>query len=106
MAKKNVGVVGLGIMGGAFARNLIAAGWRVVGHDIDRKRQRVLARAGVDLVENAGAVAGAGFAIGGKAGEVGGAAPSVITSLPHPAALAETAEAIIAGAQRPRVVVE
>ena len=30
MAKK-VGIVGLGIMGGAFAENLVQAGWRVVG---------------------------------------------------------------------------
>ena len=29
MAKGSVGIVGLGIMGGAFARNLVAAGWRV-----------------------------------------------------------------------------
>ncbi|MGA7004429.1 MAG: NAD(P)-binding domain-containing protein, partial [Pseudolabrys sp.] len=28
-----VGVIGLGIMGGAFARNLVTAGWRVVGYD-------------------------------------------------------------------------
>ena len=27
-----VGVVGLGIMGGAFAENLVAAGWRVIGY--------------------------------------------------------------------------
>ena len=35
-----VGIVGLGIMGGAFAQNLHAAGWRVVGYDIDLARQR------------------------------------------------------------------
>jgi L-threonate 2-dehydrogenase len=29
-----VGIVGLGIMGGAFARNLHAAGWRVIGYHI------------------------------------------------------------------------
>ena len=28
-----VGIVGLGIMGGAIAKNLSAAGWRVIGHD-------------------------------------------------------------------------
>jgi 3-hydroxyisobutyrate dehydrogenase-like beta-hydroxyacid dehydrogenase len=31
--KGTVGVIGLGIMGGAIARNLAAAGWRVVGYD-------------------------------------------------------------------------
>ena len=29
-----VGIVGLGIMGGAYARNLLAAGFRVVGYDV------------------------------------------------------------------------
>jgi len=46
--KGTVGVVGLGIMGGAFARNLVADGWRVIGHDIDRARMRALARAGIE----------------------------------------------------------
>jgi putative dehydrogenase len=49
MAKGNVGIVGLGIMGGAFARNLAAAGWRVVGYDIDAARRRPNARARVDF---------------------------------------------------------
>ena len=40
MAKGKVGIVGLGIMGGAFARNLNAASWRVVGYDVDRARAR------------------------------------------------------------------
>ena len=47
--KGAVGIVGLGIMGGAFAHNLHAAGWRVIGHDIDAKRRRALGRAGVDI---------------------------------------------------------
>ncbi len=46
--KGTVGVVGLGIMGGAFARNLVAAGWRVIGYDLDPKARRAAARAGVD----------------------------------------------------------
>ena len=33
--KGAVGIIGLGIMGGAFAQNLLAAGWRVIGYDID-----------------------------------------------------------------------
>ena len=36
--KGTVGVVGLGNMGGAFARHLAAAGWRVLGFDIDETR--------------------------------------------------------------------
>ena len=39
-SKGTVGVIGLGIMGGAFARNLAAAGWRVVGYDISAARRR------------------------------------------------------------------
>ncbi len=51
MAKGKVGIVGLGIMGGAFARNLLAAGWRVVGYDIDEARRRAMARAGVEIAD-------------------------------------------------------
>src|SRR5664279_1632896 len=42
-AKKNkgtIGVIGLGIMGGAFAKNLRRAGWRVVGYDISAAARR------------------------------------------------------------------
>ena len=40
--KGSVGVIGLGIMGGAMARNLVAGGWRVVGFDVDAARQSEL----------------------------------------------------------------
>jgi 3-hydroxyisobutyrate dehydrogenase-like beta-hydroxyacid dehydrogenase len=90
--KGTVGVVGLGIMGGAFARNLAADGWRVVGHDVDRARTRALVRAGVEIVPDAGAVARA--------------ARTIITSLPHPDALAATATAIGKAGTKSRVVIE
>jgi phosphoglycerate dehydrogenase-like enzyme len=32
-AKGQVGIIGLGIMGGAIAKNLSAAGWQVIGLD-------------------------------------------------------------------------
>ena len=54
MAKGTVGVVGLGIMGGAFAKNLAAAGWRVVGFDVDPGRRRAMARHGVEIAPDAG----------------------------------------------------
>ena len=38
--KGAVGIVGLGIMGGALAQNLVAAGWRVIGFDIAPQRRR------------------------------------------------------------------
>jgi L-threonate 2-dehydrogenase len=92
-AKKGVvGIVGLGIMGGAFAQNLLASGWHVVGYDIDPARRRAMARAGVKIVADAG--------------EVARNAPTVITSLPHPSALALTVAAIVKAAVKRRVVVE
>ena len=57
MAKGEVGVVGLGIMGGAFAQNLRAAGWRVTGYDVDPARRRALARAGIEIAPDAKALA-------------------------------------------------
>jgi len=92
MAKGKVGVVGLGIMGGAFAQNLVASGWRVVGYDIDPLRRRALARAGVEIAPDAGTLAAA--------------VPTIITSLPTPAALDATAKAIVAAGARPLVAVE
>lgn len=54
---KTVGIVGLGIMGGVFARFLAQADWRVVGHDIDPVCRETAAGAGVDVVSSAAAVA-------------------------------------------------
>jgi putative dehydrogenase len=48
-----VGIIGLGIMGGAFAENLVAAGWRVIGYDIAPARRKALARAGVEIAADA-----------------------------------------------------
>ena len=92
MAKGKVGVVGLGIMGGAFASNLVDAGWRVIGYDIDPARRRALARAGVEIVKDARALAA----------EV----TTIITSLPKPAALDATVAAIIDADVQPRVIIE
>jgi 3-hydroxyisobutyrate dehydrogenase-like beta-hydroxyacid dehydrogenase len=87
-----VGIVGLGIMGGAMARNLAAAGWRVVGYDIDPARCSELSAEGIEIAESIAAVARA--------------APSLMTSLPNPQAVATAARDIAAcGAER-RVVLE
>jgi putative dehydrogenase len=92
MAKGKVGVVGLGIMGGAFAKNLVADGWRVMGYDIDPARRRAMARAGVEIAPDTKTLAT----------EMG----TIITSLPKPAALDATVAAIIEADVRPRVIIE
>jgi L-threonate 2-dehydrogenase len=90
--KGTVGVIGLGIMGGAFAENLIADGWDVIGFDIDTSRMKALARAGITAAADAKAVAAA--------------APTIITSLPSAQALATTTAAIVDAELSPRVVIE
>jgi putative dehydrogenase len=94
-AKKNkgtVGIIGLGIMGGAFARNLSKAGWRVIGFDLSAARCREAARAGVHIAKSAAAV--------------GRAAPVILTSLPKPQALAATTRAIAAAKLPRKTIVE
>jgi putative dehydrogenase len=90
--KGTVGVIGLGIMGGAFAKNLIADGWHVIGYDIDAARRRALARAGAEIA--------------GNIGQVARATKTLITSLPHPSALAATVDAIVETHARPLTIVE
>src|SRR5262249_2986042 len=91
MAKRQkgvVGIVGLGIIGSAFAHNLHTAGWRV----IDPKRRRELSRGGIAIVADVGALAAE--------------APVIITSLPEASALATTVAAIAAAGVPRRVVIE
>jgi 3-hydroxyisobutyrate dehydrogenase-like beta-hydroxyacid dehydrogenase len=93
MAKsKTVGVIGLGIMGGAFASNLAAAGWDVTGFDISAARRREAQKAGVKIAASAA--------------EVAEAAPVVLTSLPKPQALMDVAREIAAAKLKPRTIVE
>jgi 3-hydroxyisobutyrate dehydrogenase-like beta-hydroxyacid dehydrogenase len=89
---KKVGVIGLGIMGGAFASNLAAAGWDVTGYDISAPRRREAEAAGVTIAKNAA--------------EVAGSSPVVLTSLPKPQALMDVAREIAAAKLKPRVIVE
>src|SRR5512139_1741801 len=90
--KGTVGMIGLGIMGGAFAKNLTAAGWRVVGYDISAARRREAARMGVEIARNAA--------------EVAAAAPTILTSLPKPQALMDTVRAIAAAKLKRKLLVE
>jgi 3-hydroxyisobutyrate dehydrogenase/glyoxylate/succinic semialdehyde reductase len=89
---KTVGIVGLGIMGGAIACNLVDRGWRVIGYDIDAARRDELAEANVIIAENAGQVAGD--------------APIIMTSLPSPTAVDQVAQEIADSGQSRRIVVE
>jgi len=91
-AKGTVGIIGLGIMGGAFARNLLADGWHVVGYDIEPAARRAIARAGGEAMGSVQAVAAA--------------VPTIITSLPSPQALQTVVEEIAAAKLPPRVVIE
>jgi len=94
-AKRNkgtVGVIGLGIMGGAFGKNLAAAGWRVVGYDVRAARRREAQRAGVEIASSAAGVAAK--------------VPTILTSLPKPQALMDTARAIAAAKLPRKVIVE
>jgi putative dehydrogenase len=89
---KTVGIVGLGIMGGAIARNLVERGWRVLGFDIDGSRRAELALAKV--------------AVAGSVAQLARDAPIIMTSLPSPAAVMEVAHAIANAGAPPRIVVE
>jgi putative dehydrogenase len=89
---KTVGIVGLGIMGSAIARNLIERGWKVIGYDIDAARRTELT---ADNVKIAAGV-----------DDVARNAAIIMTSLPSPAAVEDVAHAIANSGQPQRIVVE
>jgi 3-hydroxyisobutyrate dehydrogenase-like beta-hydroxyacid dehydrogenase len=87
-----VGIVGLGIMGGAIARNLVAAGWRAIGFDTEPLRRAEAEAGGVEAAASVAALAQD--------------APTILTSLPSPEAAVATAREIAAGGFGRRVVIE
>ncbi len=89
---KRVGVVGLGIMGGAFARNMAERGWTEIGFDLDATARANAKSAGVTVVESVG--------------EVARQAPMVITSLPSPKAAAAVAQEIADSGTKGVIVAE
>jgi L-threonate 2-dehydrogenase len=89
---KTVGIIGLGIMGSAIARNLVERGWHVIGFDIDAAKRTELAQASV--------------AIATDVGQLARDAAVIMTSLPTPAAVAEVAQAIASSGQPSRTVIE
>jgi putative dehydrogenase len=70
--KQTVGVVGLGIMGGAYARNLLSKGFEVVGYDVAADRRQALVALGLQPATSPR--------------DVARQCDCVVTSLPSPAA--------------------
>src|SRR5438105_13850131 len=87
---RTVGIIGLGIMGGAIARNLIERGWSVVGFDTEPSRRKELELAGVTIVDGAGSVASR--------------TPIIMTSLPNADAANTVATQIARCGQPARIV--
>lgn len=87
---KSVAVIGLGLMGGAIARNLAAAGFAMSGFDVDAGKMEAAAQAGVRRSNSA-------------AGAIGGA-EIAFTSLPSVEALDDTVTQLVA-APRPGLIV-
>ena len=92
MTDRTVGIIGLGIMGGAISRNLIERGWAVVGFDTEPLRRRELDRSGVTIADGAGSVAAR--------------AAIIMTSLPNADAANAVATQIAGCGQPARIVVE
>jgi 3-hydroxyisobutyrate dehydrogenase-like beta-hydroxyacid dehydrogenase len=86
--KPAIGVIGLGIMGGAMAEALIAAGHDVFGYDVDGKARQRLSRAGGQSVASSAAVAAK--------------TEIVITSLPSVAALDAVVENLVSASEQTR----
>ena len=87
-----VGVIGLGIMGSAMSRNLVKAGFTVVGYDVLPKAMDALAGLGGKPV--------------GSVTEVGAAAELVITSLPSAKAMFDVVRELKTLPRADRIVAE
>jgi L-threonate 2-dehydrogenase len=87
-----IGIIGLGIMGGAFARNLVGSGWSVIGYDTEAQRNAAAKAAGVEIAHSAEAVADA--------------ASDIILSLPTARAVLDTGEVIARASAKGRTLVE
>lgn len=90
-----VGQIGLGIMGGAFARHLLAAGHPVLGYDVLPARVKELTRVGGEAAASCAAVAARSRII--------------ITSLPSAKAFEQAffgVDGIAAGARRGAIIIE
>ena len=84
---KTAGVIGLGIMGSAMASNLLRAGFRVYGFDVEKKKRTALTKAGGTAISSPEELT----------------APVVVTSLPSAEALHAVSRAL---SSKCRIVVE
>jgi 3-hydroxyisobutyrate dehydrogenase-like beta-hydroxyacid dehydrogenase len=92
MAKKAVGVIGLGIMGAAISANLVRAGFATLGYDILARKRKDLAAAGGTPVRDVA--------------EAARRSDILLTSLPSAEALLHVAQRIRKANGRAEVVVE
>ena len=90
--EKIAGIIGLGIMGGAIARNLAERGWAVAGFDIDPAKCDALALAGIEIAASAA--------------DVARATPIIMTSLPSAEAVLDVAAEVAECGAPARIVAE
>lgn len=90
--KGRVGVIGLGTMGGAVARNLAERGWTVFGYDVSPQRIAEAKAANVQVVDSPVAVADEAL--------------TILTSLPSAGALHDVVRDLAEHAPAGRVVAE
>ncbi|SON56702.1 2-hydroxy-3-oxopropionate reductase [Hartmannibacter diazotrophicus] len=91
-ARPTVGIVGLGIMGSAYGRNLVEAGYKVIGTDV--------AQSAMDDL-----VADGGEAVAGTA-DVARASDVILLALPSVKALEAVTEALVSSVRKGAVVCE
>ncbi len=89
---RTIGMIGLGLMGGAMARNLVAADYTVVAFDCNAAVAEAAREAQIHVVNNAT--------------EVATEARDIILSLPDPDAVMTTAQAVIDAGVPERVLIE
>lgn len=89
---ETIGVIGLGIMGGAMARNLVKAGFSVVGYDVDATACDRAAKGSI--------------AIASSASEVAARAQTIMTSLAVTKAVYATAEVLAFAGVEKRTIIE
>ena len=89
-----IGIIGLGIMGSSYARNLMSKGFKVVGYDVDLAKVQQLATEGMQAAQSPI--------------EVANACSYIITSLPSPQALMDVVDAKtgIGACKKPLVIAD